>query len=70
MGEADNFKINDSYVGHTIEREFKDGSMKIEALAANPDAQDSFNCNIAIADEVHAQKIGKRRKVRCLKHCF
>jgi len=56
MGEADNFKINDSYVGHTIEREFKDGSMKIEALAANPDAQDSFNCNIAIADEVHAMK--------------
>ena len=30
--------------------------MYIEALASNPDSQDSFNCNIAIADEVHAFK--------------
>src|SRR5699024_5770278 len=32
------------------------GSLHIEALAANPDKQDSLNCNIAIADELHAYK--------------
>jgi phage terminase large subunit-like protein len=30
--------------------------MYIESLASNPDAQDSYNCNIAIADEIHAFK--------------
>ncbi len=32
------------------------GSIYIESLASNPDAQDSYNCNIAIADEIHAFK--------------
>lgn len=62
MGEIEFFKILDNNASHLIEREFTDdtgqcvGSMKIEALAANPDAQDSLNCNIAIADEMHAYK--------------
>ncbi len=62
MGEIEFFKILDNNASHLIEREFMDGSgqcigsMKIEALAANPDAQDSLNCNIAIADEMHAYK--------------
>ena len=62
MGEAANFKILDNNQSHSIEREFfksngsSAGSLKIEALAANPDAQDSLNCNIAIADELHAYK--------------
>lgn len=62
MGEIEFFKILDNNASHLIEREFIDGngqcigSMKIEALAANPDAQDSLNCNIAIADEMHAYK--------------
>lgn len=62
MGEIEFFKILDNNASHLIEREFMDGSgqcigsMKIEALAANPNAQDSLNCNIAIADEMHAYK--------------
>lgn len=38
----------------------KDGSFFIRALAANPDAQDSLNCNIAIVDEIHALKKPKQ----------
>ena len=30
--------------------------ISINALAANPDKQDSFNCNIVIADEAHTYK--------------
>ena len=33
-----------------------DGLLSITALASNPDSQDSFNCNFAIADEVAAYK--------------
>lgn len=54
MGEEDSFRIIDNNQEHSIQREFSDGSMFIQALAANPDSQDSFNCNIAIADEIHA----------------
>lgn len=56
------FKVHDNNMEHTIEYQFEDaqgrpdGSLYIEALAANPDSQDSFNCNIAIADEIHAFK--------------
>lgn len=56
------FKILDNYSQHSISKRFLDengnieGSIYIEAVAANPDAQDSFNCNIAIADEIHAFK--------------
>ena len=61
-GMINDFKIRNNYTEHTIQCEFTnengqpDGSVFIEALAANPDAQDSFNCNIAIADEMHAFK--------------
>lgn len=34
--------------------------MKIQALAANPDKQDSLNCNLAIVDEIHAFKTPKQ----------
>lgn len=54
MGEEDNFRILDNNQNHSISAEFEDGSINIEALAANPDAQDSLNCNYAIADELHA----------------
>ena len=33
-----------------------EGFININALASNPDAQDSFNCNFAIADEVAAYR--------------
>lgn len=61
-GLIDEFRIRDNNAEHSIHYEFIDeedrpcGSIDIEALAANPDAQDSFNCNIAIADEIHAFK--------------
>ena len=57
-----NFRVRNNNAEHSIQYEFinengePDGSIYIEALAANPDAQDSFNCNIAIADEIHAFK--------------
>ena len=63
MGEADEFRIVDNNNEHSISREFKDGSLFIQALAANPDAQDSFNCNIAIADEIHAYKSPKQYNI-------
>lgn len=56
------FRIVDNNADHIIEKTFKDeegnviGLVSITALASNPDAQDSFNCNFAIADEVAAYK--------------
>lgn len=61
-GMVADFIIHDSQNEHSIKYEFLDeeglpeGSIYIEALASNPEAQDSFNCNIAIADEIHAFK--------------
>lgn len=61
-GIINEFTIHDNNMEHSIEYMFTDaygrpdGSIRIEALASNPDAQDSFNCNIAIADEIHAFK--------------
>ena len=63
MGEANEFRIVDNNNEHSISREFEDGSLYIQALAANPDAQDSFNCNIAIADEIHAYKTPKQYNI-------
>lgn len=56
MGEADNFRIRDNNQESSIIGDLGDGSLHIEALAANPDKQDSLNCNIAIADELHSYK--------------
>lgn len=58
---VDKFEIKNSYVEHSIKCTFTkdgkpDGSIEIQILASNPDAQDSFNCNFAIADEVAAYK--------------
>ena len=61
LGEIDNFRVLNSSQEHSISREFDDGgAMMIQALAANPDAQDSLNCNIGIADELHAYKSPKQ----------
>lgn len=46
--------IIDNNNEHSIEADLGDGSLFIRALAANPDTQDSLNCNIAICDEIHA----------------
>lgn len=56
------FRVRNNNAEHSIFYEFTDehgrpdGSIHIEALASNPDAQDSFNCNVAIADEIQAFK--------------
>ena len=65
MGEDDesggHFHIIDNNNEHSITApEIGGGMMEINALATNPDAQDSFNCNIAIADEIHAFKKPKQ----------
>lgn len=53
-------KIIDNNNEHSMESSFPDGSFFIRALAANPDTQDSLNCNIAIVDECHAFKKPKQ----------
>lgn len=56
-GMIGEFRVYDSSMGHSISKDMGDrGSISIEAMAANPDVQDSLNCNIAIADEIHAFK--------------
>ena len=56
------FEIKDNSFEHSIKYTFKDatgrpdGSIEIQAMPANPESQDSFNCNFAIADEVAAYR--------------
>lgn len=57
----DTVEVKNSYVEHSIKYTFykdgkPDGNIEIQIMASNPDAQDSFNCNFAIADEVAAFK--------------
>ena len=47
-------KVLDNNNEHSMRATFEEGSFYIRALASNPDAQDSLNCNIAIVDEIHA----------------
>jgi phage terminase large subunit-like protein len=63
MGEAENFRILNNNHGHFIEGDLGDGSIHIEALAANPDRQDSLNSNIQILDELHAYRSAKQYNV-------
>lgn len=53
-------KIINNNNEHSMEAALGDGSFFIRALAANPDAQDSLNCNVAIVDEIHALKQPKQ----------
>lgn len=61
-GMIEEFTVHDSLNENSISCSFENpdgspaGSIYIEALASNPDSQDSFNCNLAIADEIHAFK--------------
>lgn len=61
-GLIEDFRVLNNNAEHSVAYQFINddgqivGSLRIEALASNPDAQDSFNCNIAIADEMHAFK--------------
>ena len=57
--------LNNSF-NHSISYQFTDeegrpdGLVEVIALASNPDAQDSFNCNFAIADELAGYKKAKQ----------
>ena len=60
-GLRDKFDVHDNSIEHSVKYTFTkdgrpDGTIDIQVLASNPDAQDSFNCNFAIADEVAAYK--------------
>lgn len=56
------FEIKDNSFDHSISYTFRDGdgrpdgSIQIIAMPTNPDAQDSFNCSFAIADEMAAYR--------------
>lgn len=63
LGEEKNFRILDNNQEHSISGDLGDGSLYIKALAANPDRQDSLNCNIGIADEIHAYKSPKQYNI-------
>ena len=63
MGESQNFRIRDNNQEHSISGDLGDGSIYIKALAANPDAQDSLNCNVGIADELHAYRTPKQYNI-------
>lgn len=63
MGEGDSFRIIDNNNEHSITGGLGDGSIFIRALAASVDRQDSLNCNIAIADEIHAFKSPKQYNI-------
>lgn len=58
------WRLLDNNMEHSIEHpDFYGGSLKIEALAANPDKHDSLNSNIQICDELHAYKNAKQYNV-------
>ena len=63
MGEKENFRVIDNNQEHSIQGDLGDGSIFIQALAANPDRQDSLNCNVGIADEMHAYKTPKQYNI-------
>lgn len=49
-------RIIDNNQERSISGDVGDGFLSINALASSPDKQDSFNCNIVIADELHTYK--------------
>lgn len=61
-GAAKEMSVHNNSFGHFIDHTFyneeglPEGSIHIEALASSPKLQDSLNCNIAIADEMHVFK--------------
>lgn len=62
--EADGWKIQNNSFGHSItHNNLAGGSVSLNALASSPDRQDSFNCNIVVADEIHAYKTPKQYNI-------
>jgi len=52
--------LNNSFAHKVENKTLGGGSVSLNALASNPDGQDSFNANIVIADEMHAYKRPKQ----------
>ncbi len=63
LGEDKRFRIIDNNNEHSIGGMIGDGSIYIRALAASVDRQDSLNCNICIADELHAYTSPKQYNI-------
>lgn len=62
--QTDGWRILDNNMEHSVgNSDLAGGSLDLIALASNPDAQDSFNCNIVIADELHAYKSPKNYNI-------
>lgn len=62
--QGDGWRILDNNMEHSISHDsLSGGSLHLEALAGNPDAQDSLNANIVIADEIHAYKNPKQYNI-------
>ena len=60
----DGWRILDNNMEHSVKNlSIAGGSISLNALASNPDGQDSFNCNIVIADEIHAYKSPKQYNI-------
>lgn len=49
-------RIINNNMERSISGDVGDGFISINALASSPDKQDSFNCNVVIADELHTYK--------------
>ena len=66
LDDDPDMRILDNSFNHSISYQFTDeegrpdGLVEVIALASNPDAQDSFNCNFAIADELAGYKKAKQ----------
>jgi phage terminase large subunit-like protein len=56
-------RIIDNNMERSISGDVGDGFISINALASSPDKQDSFNCNVVIADELHTYKSPKQYQV-------
>ena len=63
LGLESRFRVLNNNQENSINGKVGDGSVYIRALAANPDKQDSLNCNVGIADEVHGYKTPKQYNI-------
>ena len=62
--KRDGWKVMNNSFDHSISHgAFLGGSISMNALASNPDGQDSLGCNIVIADEIHAYRSPKQYNV-------
>ena len=55
--QKDGWRVVDNNIEHSISHSaIAGGSVSLNALAGDSKNQDSFNCNVGIADEIHAYK--------------